>query len=161
MRITSFTSDFGKDSAKWAVFKKDIETALLSVCQKYDVDVKAGNARYSNLSTEIDLTFTTKASDGSVINLEEEEFKKYATMFGMSPNDLGVKFFYNGDIYIINGMTKTKSKYPILVRNLSQKKDFKFSASTTKSCLDKSKALGANMSDSEKMAKLSKTGMFD
>lgn len=160
MKITSFANDFGNNHSKWNDFRKDVELALRTVCEKYNIDAKTGRVRYSGISAELDLTFTTKSSDGGSIDLNAEEFKRYAKKFGFSPDDLGKKFFLSGDIYQITGMTKTKSKYPILAKNLTQKKDYKLSIQTVLKGLENAKSLGA-ATDSEKMAKLSKSGIFD
>lgn len=160
MKITSFANDFGKDNSKWSEFRKDVEIALRTVCDKYNIDVKTGHARYSSISAELDLTFTTKNTEGGSIDLEAEEFKRYAKRYGFSPDDLGKKFFLSGEIYQITGMTKTKSKYPILAKNLTKKKDYKLAIQTVLKGLENAKSLGA-VTDSEKMAKLSKSGLFD
>jgi hypothetical protein len=161
MKISSFKEDFGKNTIKWEAFRNDIKAAMKVVCDKYDVNAIVGHASYSSQKSEFKLTFAVKDLLGQAIDLEAEEFKLYAKRYGMTPEDLDVKFFYTGDIFKIKGMTKTKSKYCIIVKNLSKNSELRMTIITAKQLVDKAKLLGTNLTSSDKMAKLDKTGIFD
>ncbi len=161
MKITSFSRDFGKSHTQWDAFRKEIEIALRTVCDKYNIDVKAGRARYQEISAEIDLTFTTKAGDGASIDLEAEEFKRYATRYGMSASDLGKRIILSGQQYEIVGMTKTKAKYPILAKNLVDKKRYKLTAATVKKGLENAKGNQEILKSDKLSGGIMKSGLFD
>jgi hypothetical protein len=124
--ITQFTK------ATLQALRSEIQAALDAVGTKHGVKLTYGNTRFDGDG----LTYTAKlsgaivASDGSVASKEAQDFKLYAHKYGLKPEHLGAKFKHDGpDDYEILGL-KTKARgYPILAKNLTTGRTYKFTAS--------------------------------
>ena len=90
-----------------------IEEALQAVAKEYGVAIKRGNGTFepSNFTMKIECSVVV---DGNVVTKEAEHFKRYATFYGMKPEDLGKTIRVGRDIYEITGMRLKAHKYPIL-----------------------------------------------
>jgi len=105
----------------------DIQSALDAVANRYGVQIKVGNSRFSdsNCTTKIDIS--TVNEGGTVMTKEATDFNRFATSFGITKK-LGDTFEFRYDTYEIVGLKPRSSKYPVLAKNLSNGKTFKFPA---------------------------------
>lgn len=85
------------------------------------------------------LEATTIGADGTLAeSAEAVQFKRYANLLGLSPDDLGKVFqVANGNRYKISGAKMSARKFPILAVNIVDGKTYKFSQTVVKACLDK------------------------
>lgn len=93
-----------------------------------------GNCRYGENSGKFELQFGTVNDDGTANTKAMDDFKRYASRYGLSPDDLGRTFVQNGRRFEIVGAKPTNTKYPILA-NDSTGRTFKFPAWTVKAQL--------------------------
>lgn len=105
----------------------DIQSALDAVAKRYGVQIKVGNSRFSdsNCTTKIDIS--TVNEGGTVMTKEATDFNRFATSFGITKK-LGDTFEFRYDTYEIVGLKPRSSKYPVLAKNVSNGKTFKFPA---------------------------------
>lgn len=122
--ITKFTKQ------NLQALRVDIQAALTAVGEKHGIQLTYGNASFNSTG----LTFSGKLagavidSDGSVASQEAQDFKTYAALYDMKPEDLGFQFEHDGAMHEIIGLSRKAPKYPILVKNLSNQKTYKFTA---------------------------------
>jgi len=89
--------------------------ALASVEERFGVKVafKAGQIgdTYINLKFE----FAEVGANGAAESAEAVEFKKYAHLIGLKPEDLGRSFQSNGHTFTIAGMSLGRGRLPVMV----------------------------------------------
>lgn len=127
------------------MLRTDINIALKEVGDKHGVKLEAGSASYSTGTFTLKINGGLLKEDGSAVQKEAEDFKRYAKMFGLEPEDLGQKFKSNGKEYTISGLATRKSKYPILAKD-AQGKTYKFPMYIVKLGLGRQLSPGEGMS---------------
>lgn len=126
------------DRKKVEHFRNLIQNELLGLEQvgkEEGFTIRLGNATYSNSNVTFKLELSTVNEDGSVNTKEATDFKNYASMYGLNPNDLGRTFEHIGDVYTVVGCKPRSRKFPILCKN-SQGKVYKFNEATIKMYLN-------------------------
>lgn len=119
--------------------RSDIDEALKAVGQKHGLQMKCGNASFipgGNGTMKVEMSSITEG--GQVVSKIEEDFKFYASRYGLKPSDLGRTFRnWDGTVYTIVGCKPKAHKYPILATDPSGKR-FKFQSYTVKTALNQS-----------------------
>jgi hypothetical protein len=105
----------------------DIQSALDTVAKRYGVQIKVGNSRFSNTNCTTKIDISTVNEGGTVMTKEATDFNRFAASFGITKK-LGDTFDFRYDTYEIVGLKPRSSKYPVLAKNLSNGKTFKFPA---------------------------------
>lgn len=105
----------------------DIQSALDAVAKRYGVQIKVGNSRFSNTNCTTKIDISTVNEGGTVMTKEATDFNRFAASFGITKK-LGDTFDFRYDTYEIVGLKPRSSKYPVLAKNLSNGKTFKFPA---------------------------------
>tara|TARA_B100000614_G_C14333991_1_gene405956 strand:+ start:240 stop:653 length:414 start_codon:yes stop_codon:yes gene_type:complete len=103
------------------------------------LQVDLGNARYTS-GDIFPITFKFEVSatneDGTVETKEASDFKKLASLYGLSPDDLGREFTtWDGKTFKITGLKRTRRKYPISAT--MNGKSYKFPAEQIKQHLQR------------------------
>lgn len=106
---------------------EDIQSALDAVAKRYGVQIKVGNSRFSNTNCTTKIDISTVNEGGTVMTKEATDFNRFAASFGITKK-LGDTFEFRYDTYEIVGLKPRSSKYPVLAKNLSNGKTFKFPA---------------------------------
>lgn len=89
--------------------RKEIETALAPIAEKYGTKVVAGGIKYDDITTDITVSFRTETADKSA---EQLAFEKHAPAYGFKPEDFGFTFSHGGKTYKFVGFKTTARKYP-------------------------------------------------
>ncbi len=112
-----------------------IEKAVAEVGRKHGVHIKRGNARYSSSNVTYKMEASLLGQNGEVKNKEAEDFKMYASHFGLEAKDLGKPFTsFNGKVFTICGLNMRARKNPIHAKNIRWKV-FVFPAEEVKALL--------------------------
>ena len=112
-----------------------LKDAFGEIEKKFNVKVNIGGASYTDNDCTVKVGFADVLESGEVYSREKEDFKKYATSYGLSPEDLGQTFSTNGHEYRISGLSISKPKYPILARRITNGKGYKFTTDQVKLAL--------------------------
>lgn len=115
------------DRAAVRRINNDIELALKAVADRYGVQIKVGNSRFSNTNCTTKIDISTVNEGGTVMTKEATDFNRFAASFGITKK-LGDTFDFRYDRYEIVGLKPRSSKYPVLAKSLSSGKTFKFPA---------------------------------
>lgn len=115
--------------------RSEIDATLKEVGKKYSINLKAGNATFSDTNFTFKLEGAVITANGTILKKESEDFKRNAILYGLKPEDLGRRFQDNGRAFEITGLKPKASRYPILAKNLSTGQTFKFTSSHVKRCL--------------------------
>ena len=108
--------------------RKDIDEALKAVAEKHNCTIHAGSANYTSESFNIKLEVVENSSDGSTVTKEELDWKANASLFGLDVDLLGKTVKIQGKDYEIVGLKPRSRKYPVLGKDLSNGKTYKFPA---------------------------------
>jgi len=92
-----------------------------------------GNASFSlnNATFKVEIA---PLVDGKAITQEEEDFKRYATSYGLKPEDFNREFQWAGESCVLIGCKPRSTKFPLLVKKANGK-IYKFPASTVRLAL--------------------------
>ena len=106
-----------------------IAEAIKPLEEQFGISFGAPSARYGENNMTVKIDVATVADDGSVLTKEAEDFKRCASMFGLKPEMLG-RTFKRGELdeYEVTGLKPRSRKYPVLAKNLSNGKTYKFAA---------------------------------
>lgn len=94
---------------------------------EFQLSIHVGNATFSETNVNFKIECAAINDKGEVLDRASEDFKSYARLYGLQPEDLGKSFTWSGDSYTITGLNSRSSKHPIIVERKDGKK-FKFSA---------------------------------
>jgi hypothetical protein len=112
----------------------DAEAALLDVAAKHGVQLTFGNGSFardgSNASLKLEIAGIT--DNGDVLTKEATDFKRYASSFGLTPEDLGTTFTHNGKQFKLLGCNPRNHKYPIIAQNVKNGKRYKLESDVVK-----------------------------
>lgn len=98
--------------------------------KKYGIELKVGNASYSNNEVTFKLKANTIGEGGTVVTKEALNWPLYAAMNGLGHFALGDKVALDGSIYEITGWNTRAKKAPVMIKEVGSNKTFKCSALT-------------------------------
>lgn len=122
------------NTANLPQLRAEINSALEALGEKYDVDIKAGNASYSTEVATFKLSITTKGVAGEVETKEAKDFKLGASLYGMKKEDMGREVTVFGRKFVITG-AKWRSGNPIIGLDKAKGKSFKLPLGEVKKSL--------------------------
>ncbi len=131
MKVESLNNDSVKDIIA------ECQLALQAVADKFGLELKRKGCRYGQMDMPVPFTLqcTTTDKDGNTIDKDGQEFKDWATIYGLDPSDLGKTFKSGTASYKIVGLKRRNRKYPIVAKNLRNGKTYKFPTSFVKAGL--------------------------
>lgn len=93
----------------------ELEAVIKQVAEKYGLEVKLGNTRFTgdNFTTKVQVA--TVAEGGITMSKEATDFNRYKTILGINM-DLGQEFQRSGKTFTIVGLKPRSTKYPILAK---------------------------------------------
>ncbi len=113
-----------------------IQAVLDILSKELGCQIKVGRASFardgSNCTFKVECAIMS--ADGTVETKEVTAFRKMASLYGLSPNDLGKVFTNAGEKFTISGLKPKANKYPILATR-SDGKGFKFPVDMVKLAL--------------------------
>jgi hypothetical protein len=108
--------------------------ALTIVAEDHGVELLRKHCSYS--STEIPVAFkfvvVERTEDGEAIDPRETEFRKFAALYGLEPDDYGKMFKTFNGVYRVCGVKPRGKKYNILGESITNGKTYKFRIDTVK-----------------------------
>jgi len=113
-------------------FREDFEQAVKPLEEKFKVTIKCGKITYgdNNFSAKIEATTT----EG---NFEQEEFEKYARLFGFDKDDYGKTITLQGNEYAFVGFNLGRPKYRCKIRNIKTGQEAAATEASVKNLLKK------------------------
>ena len=113
----------------------DIDKALEAVGKQHGIVLKAGSASFEPTNATFKLACSVITPDGTVVSKEAEDFKRRAFMYGLRAEDLGETFTFKCQEYEIVGLSVKARTAPILCKQKSNGKVYKFDLQTVKMLL--------------------------
>ena len=110
--------------------REEIQIALDGI-EDTEVKFTVGSASYSTNTATFKVEAATVGETGEVHTKTSEDFKLYASRWGLKPEDLGKKVRISGKVMTIVGGKPRSKKYPIMVEDASGK-IYKVSADAAK-----------------------------
>lgn len=115
-------------------FHEDFNKAMEALEQKYGLVIELGRITYTATS----FTAKLEAKEGdSKDEVNEQDFKKYCHMYGLSYDDYDRRFTFQGHEYIIVGIRPSKRRYPICCTRVDNGTTYGFTAEGVKRALGK------------------------
>ena len=117
--------------------RTDAEAALLDVAKKHGVQLTVGNGSFARdgSNAHLKLEIAGIADSGEVMTKEATDFKRYASSFGLTPEDLGTTFKYNGKEFKLIGCKPRNHKFPLIAENTKNGKTYKLPKDAVKPVL--------------------------
>jgi hypothetical protein len=112
--------------------KTDAEAALRDVAAKHGVQFSFGNGTFTPDNATLKLEIAGIAANGAVKTKEAADFERYASSFGLTPEDLGTIFTYNGKEFKLLGAKPRNHKYPLIAENTKTGRKFKLPGDAVK-----------------------------
>lgn len=94
----------------------DMEEALKAVAEKHGVSIDVGNASFTSQNATFKVQVAVIGKGGVADTREAQDFRIFASSYGLSADDLGQTFPYGGKEYTIVGLSRKSSKYPIVCK---------------------------------------------
>ncbi len=98
-----------------------VEEALAEVAEKFGLKVEVRGGSFDANSFRPKVEFQTAGA-------AEDEFRTYAAMYGLDPDDFGRKFVSKGRTFRVSGLATRSRTYPILATDIASSKTYKFTA---------------------------------
>ena len=115
-------------------FREDFKKAMEDLESKYGFVIELGRITYTPTS----FTGKLEAKEGdSKDDVNEQDFKKYCSMYGLSKDDYDRRFTFQGHDYIIVGIRPSKRRYPICCTRVDNGTTYGFTAECVKRALGK------------------------
>ncbi len=112
---------------------RDLDSALLTIRQKYGVSIKVGTFRHDSFTGNAKLTITAIgdaniATDPRAAALAKAQidFNSYASSFGLKPEQFGATFTFGRETYKLAGIKPAAHKRPILGTSIRDGKTYVF-----------------------------------
>lgn len=120
----------------------EVQAALEPIAEKYGLtlDRKGNTYHRDRLPVMLQFLIATQDTDGNDLSASAQAFQKNAQFFGLETTDLGRKFFSNGDLFRVTGLSTRAKRYPVLAVRVRDNRGYKFSAERVYSLLQKAVA---------------------
>lgn len=90
--------------------------ALEAVAKRHGVGIQLGNASFTSQNATFKVQVAVTGKGGVADTREAQDFRIFASSYGLSADDLGQTFPYGGKEYTIVGLSRKSTKYPILCK---------------------------------------------
>ena len=118
------------DRSTLKMILEEAREALAVVADKHGLVLERKHCTYSSTEAPVAFKFVVpqRTEDGEAINPKETEFRKFAALYGLEPDDYGKMFRTFNGVYRVCGIKPKARKYPVLGRNIDTGKTYKFRA---------------------------------
>lgn len=114
------------------LLRPQLQAAVKEIEAKTGLKLEFTRGTYGDTFGTFKLEISTVAKDGTVFSREADDFKQYATLYGLEADDLGKEFIAGGGRkFKISGLAMKSRKRPVLAKDVNGK-TFKFDARTVK-----------------------------
>ncbi len=118
------------NKAKAQALGSAVEKALAAVAEEFGLTVEVRGGKYSANSYAPRVEFATAGAS-------EDDFRTYAHMYGLEPDDFGKEFVSRGRTFKVSGLAHRSRTYPILATEMSDGKTYKFTPDGIQKALGK------------------------
>ena len=116
MKIDSF------DRINLRLISADLEAAFAPVAAKYGITFSYKGARFLADNATFKIEAATIGASGVANTRERDNFKLYASMYGLKDTDLDKEITYNGKRFVIKGLNTRRQRYPIVATRVADGK---------------------------------------
>lgn len=113
------------DKTNLQLLRKELQSAVQSVAEKYGLKVDVGNCTYTPPSNAKFQLMVATVGDGGVVNDQfRTNWDKYAPMLGLDKAMLDQSICWAGKTYKVVGLNPNKGRYPVLAERADGKRFF-------------------------------------
>ena len=94
--------------------RPEMDAVLQPIAEKYGITIKVGRGSYGGLTGHLKVNLSTTNEDGD--DRRTEDYKRYATMYGLKKEWLGLSFKHRNDIFTIIGLEPSRPKNALVLR---------------------------------------------
>lgn len=99
---------------------RDMLNAYMEAFEKeHGLKVEFGRMQFNDKNVQVKVGISVVSPDGTAETKTRTDFTRYATSFGLEPDDLDKEVVLNGRRVKIVGLSVKKKKYPIVIRVLA------------------------------------------
>ena len=115
--------EFNKGNLK--ALRTELDALHKALEKKYGIELKVGNASYSNNEVTFKLKANTISANGTVVTKEALNWPLYADLNGVGHFNVGDKVNLNGSIYEITGWNTRARKSPVMIKDIKTGASYK------------------------------------
>lgn len=104
--------------------------ALTEAFKDSNIQVKPERGTYGDGNCSLKFQFALRREDGTVETREAQDFRQFASMFGLKSEWFGRTFTANGQQFKITGLAIKSRRMPVLAQALRDGRAYKFPADT-------------------------------
>jgi len=112
-----------------------IVDTLLQMGRDFGFTPDVGSASFNDREVTFKLKLTLTDERGNPVDMQAENFKQFAMLYGLQAEHLGQSFLVQGKRYVIKGLCDGSRKYPILAIQIATGREYKFPAETVRRAL--------------------------
>jgi hypothetical protein len=116
---------------------KAMEEALKPVGERYGLSIQFRGGRYQDTSYSPKVVCAIVDDGGTVQGPEVSDFKRYANLYGLKPDDLGREFRTDRGVFVLTGLKSRARRFPLLGKEKATGKVYKFTADVVVAALEK------------------------
>jgi hypothetical protein len=132
------------DRTNLRLISADIEAVLKPIAIKYGITFTYKGARFLADNATFKIEGATVGAGGVANTRERDNFKLYASMYGLKETDLDKEITYGGTRYIIKGLNTRRQKYPVVATRIADGKTILLTIEGVKSALLRSASITLN-----------------
>ena len=125
------------DRAFLQTFREDAAKVLAELGARHGITVSLGNASFERDggAATFKLELAAPTADGEMLDRPARDFKKYASQFGLDPEDLGREFTLRGTKYRVAGFKIANRRYPVIAERVRDGAGYKMDIRTVREAL--------------------------
>ena len=125
---------FNTSSCK--IVGKTVEETLANLGKELGLTFTYDGGKFDPKTFTFKIRATVLNPDGSITSEEEENFKTFAILWGMKPDDLGKNIKIGKKLFKITGANPSAHKYPIMLTDVMTGKCWKYPDDVVKAALN-------------------------
>lgn len=114
------------DKPTLTLLRPKIQEALDQIAKEYDISLSLAGITFDNNTATLKVKAAVKNMNGEFVSEYAQPFKELASLYGLKADDLGKKVIIRNVEYTIVGLAPRSKKYPLLCKQKSNGKTYKF-----------------------------------
>jgi len=114
------------DRANIRALNEAVIKAIQPVAEEFGIQIKAGGGTFTPTDYKMRLICAVQNTDGTYETPERADFKLFASLYGLTADDVDMEFIWNREKYKLVGIKSRSTKFPLIGQRIKDGKRFKF-----------------------------------
>ena len=113
------------DRKNLKALRQDMNAALKAIEAQYGIQIKVGNASFSDNEVTFKTKCNTIGEGGKAQTKEANQWKLYAELNGVGQFSVGDRITIQGQVFTIEGWNTRAKKSPVMIKDVATGKSYK------------------------------------